>query len=72
MRDLHFGVAVALALTVLALPLRGYSAEKAQTDPIVFVHEYIRDIGAARRSDVAYMPTLLPAVILIWISPSAS
>jgi hypothetical protein len=39
--------AAALALTVLAFPLSGHSAEKAQTDPIVFVHEYIRDIGAA-------------------------
>jgi hypothetical protein len=30
----------------LAFPLRGHAAENAQTDPIVFVHEYIRDIGA--------------------------
>ena len=36
-----------ILLMVLAFPLNGHSAENEQTDPIVFVQEYIRDIGAA-------------------------
>ena len=37
-----------ILLTVLAAPLRG-SAENVQTDPFLFVQQYIRDIGATER-----------------------